>query len=211
MPHCRIYSVRWRRQHPAVKMTHSASASHLGSEFDDFLYAPIGEDRNGMLLSVLSALARSDVDPWQEAARLAGLPVATARQRLASLITALPGKPSVYPDPAMIAARLVALLPSRARPDVPSRKTLPSAGAATNRRTVTFLYVDLYSHRAGCPMDRRKPSIFSAGRQRPSTGFQHRFTTGAPADLWPVTGHDRPRHRRQSRPRQCLAAPSEIG
>ena len=132
--------VRWRRQHPAVEMTHSASASHLGSEFDDFLYAPIREDRNGMLLSVLSALARSDVDPWQEAARLAGLPVETARQRLASLIAALPGKPSVYPDPSMIAARLVALLPRRADPEVPSRKTLPSAGAATHRRAVMFVY-----------------------------------------------------------------------
>jgi hypothetical protein len=35
-------------------MARSASVSALGSEFDDFLFAPIGEDRNGMLLSVLS-------------------------------------------------------------------------------------------------------------------------------------------------------------
>jgi hypothetical protein len=42
-----------------------------GSEFNDFLFAPIGEYRNGMLVSVLSGLTRSDVDPWQEAARLA--------------------------------------------------------------------------------------------------------------------------------------------
>ena len=168
-------------------MTHSASASYLGSEFDDFLYAPIGEDKNGMLLSVLSALARSDVDPWQEAARLAGLPVETARQRLASLITALPGKPSVYPDPAMIAARLVALLPSRARPDVPSRKTLPGAGAATNPRAVTFLYAIFMVIALGVQWIAVKPSICGTGRQRPSTGFQHRFTAGAPADLWPVT------------------------
>jgi hypothetical protein len=44
-----------------------------GSEFNDFLFAPIGEDRNGMLVSVRSGLARSDVDPWQEAAKLAQL------------------------------------------------------------------------------------------------------------------------------------------
>ena len=50
-------------------MTYSASVSRLGSEFDDFLFAPIGADRIGMLLSVLSALARLDIDPWQEAAK----------------------------------------------------------------------------------------------------------------------------------------------
>jgi hypothetical protein len=44
------------------------------SEFDDFLYAPIVEGGNGMVLSVLSALARVNVDPWDEAARLARLP-----------------------------------------------------------------------------------------------------------------------------------------
>ena len=70
-------------------MTYSASVSRLGSEFDDFLFAPIGEDRNGMLLSVLSALARLDIDPWQEVAELAGLPGTTATQRLASLIAEL--------------------------------------------------------------------------------------------------------------------------
>jgi hypothetical protein len=47
-------------------MSSSASVSVLGTEFDDFLFAPIGEDRNDMPLSVLSALARLDIDPWQE-------------------------------------------------------------------------------------------------------------------------------------------------
>jgi hypothetical protein len=42
------------------------------SAFDNFLYAPIGEDKNGMLLSVLSALARQGIDrkyvpvPWED-------------------------------------------------------------------------------------------------------------------------------------------------
>ena len=55
-------------------MTRQDSVSSLGSDFNDFLYAPISEGRNGMLLSVLSALARLDVDPWEEAAQLAQLP-----------------------------------------------------------------------------------------------------------------------------------------
>lgn len=82
-----------------------------GSEFDDFLFAPIGEDRNGMLVSVLSGLARSDVDPWQEAAKLAQLPGEIATKQLATLIGALPHGAASYPDPRGVATRLVALLP----------------------------------------------------------------------------------------------------
>ena len=111
-------------------MTRSASISRLGSEFDDFLFAPIGEDRNGMLLSVLSALARLDIEPWQEAAKLARLPRATATERLASLIAALPDEPSRHRAPS-IAACLIALLPSGASANTASRKILPGAGALT--------------------------------------------------------------------------------
>ena len=85
--------------------------SVLRSEFNDFLFAPIGEDKNGMLVSVLSGLARSDVDPWQEAAKLAQLPGETATKELAALIGALPDRAASYPDPRTIAARLIALLP----------------------------------------------------------------------------------------------------
>jgi len=46
----------------------------LGAEFDDFLFAIIGDDRNGMQLSVVSVLARMDLDPWHEAATLAASP-----------------------------------------------------------------------------------------------------------------------------------------
>jgi hypothetical protein len=77
-------------------MTRSTSISPLGHEFNEFLFAPIGEEKNGMLLSVLSALARLDVDPWREAAELAQLPRQTATQRLASLIAALPDGPSAH-------------------------------------------------------------------------------------------------------------------
>jgi hypothetical protein len=82
-----------------------------GAAFNDFLFAPIGEDKNGMLVSVLSGLARSDVDPWQEAAKLAQLPGETATKELAALIGALPDRAASYADPRTIAARLIALLP----------------------------------------------------------------------------------------------------
>ncbi len=38
-------------------MTHAALSPLIGPEFDEFLCDPIGEDRNGTTLSVLSALA----------------------------------------------------------------------------------------------------------------------------------------------------------
>jgi hypothetical protein len=91
----------------------SSGTSVLASEFDDFLFARIGEERNGMLLSVVSALARLSVDPWQEAANLAQLPRATATRRLASLIATLPERPSTHLDPEANAARLIACLPRR--------------------------------------------------------------------------------------------------
>jgi hypothetical protein len=125
-------------------MAPTPSISVLGSEFDDFLFAPIGKDRNDMPLSVLSALARLDVDPWEEADKLARLPGETATQRLASLIAALPDEPSAHLDPGTIAARLVALLPRRDRSNFPSRETLLSVGAATNPRAfipMIFIYV----------------------------------------------------------------------
>jgi hypothetical protein len=88
-----------------------------GSEFNDFLFAPICEDRNGMSVSVLSGLARSDVDPWQEAANLAQLPEETATQRLTALIGALPDRASAYPD-----ARTIALARAAAGPGCGQRR-----------------------------------------------------------------------------------------
>jgi hypothetical protein len=106
-----------------AETTRSAAASALAPEFGDFLFAAIGEESNGMLLSVVSALARLDVDPWQEAAKLAQLPVTAAARRLASLIAALPDKPSSHLDPAANAARLIAHLPRQTRLTAPLVET----------------------------------------------------------------------------------------
>src|SRR6185437_4795881 len=85
-------------------MMRAAAVSRPHSVFDDFLYAPIGEDRNGMPLSVLSALVRLDVDPWQEAAKLARLPGEAATQRFISLIAALPAGLTADLDAGVISA-----------------------------------------------------------------------------------------------------------
>jgi hypothetical protein len=120
------------------------SASSVRSDFDAFLFAPIGEDNNdnGMQLSVLSALARQDVDPWEEAARLACLPSAVATQKLTSLIAALTSGRSTRLDPGAIAARLSALLPRGAGSDLRSRTVL--SGVSTANKVWPLKYLIIY-------------------------------------------------------------------
>ncbi len=101
-------------------MTHAALSPLIGREFDEFLGAPIGEDRNGTTLSVLSALARLDVDPWLEATSLARMPREAAAERLTALIDALPRDPSSAIPSQTSAADLVALLPKSKTPGVQS-------------------------------------------------------------------------------------------
>jgi hypothetical protein len=110
-------------------MTHAALSPLIGPEFDEFLSAPISEDRNGMTLSVLSALARLDVDPWREATSLARMPREAAARRLTALIDALPREPtSGVPSQTSVAA-LVALLPKGKTPNArPSNSEIPEAG-----------------------------------------------------------------------------------
>jgi hypothetical protein len=124
-----------------VDMKHSAMVLSRGSEFDAFLFAPIVEEKNGMLLSVLSALARLDLDPWREAAELTRMPMETAKQRLKSLIETLPDGPPTRPELETISTRLIALLPCRVRSSIPSSEAFPDTLAVLNSRA--FIYVVL--------------------------------------------------------------------
>ena len=87
------------------------TVSSFTSRYDHFLFAPICEEANGMQLSVLSALARMDVDPWDEATRLAAMPKAIAVRTLASTVGRVLGKSRNPSEMEVIAARLVQLLP----------------------------------------------------------------------------------------------------
>jgi hypothetical protein len=97
------------RESPA-DMAHAALAPLIGPQFDKFLYAPIRADRNGTPLTVLSALARSNVDPWQEAVSLGLMHRDAAAARLTALIGALPGEQNGDVSASSI-AQLVTLLP----------------------------------------------------------------------------------------------------
>jgi hypothetical protein len=125
-------------------MAQSALAPMEQSQFDDFLCAPVGHERNGMDLSVLSALARMDLDPWREAASLAQMSTQAARGRMQALIAALPEESIAPSDPEALAARLIALLPPRGISNLPARKVSPreaSGGWARDHRVVVFLII----------------------------------------------------------------------
>jgi hypothetical protein len=128
-----------------MQMERRTSPASLGAEFDAFLFSSIGEDRNGMPLSVVSFLARRDFDPWLEAARLADLPAETATRKLTKLIQTIAYQPLTLPDAGAIATRLVALLPRRAREDI-RQVTKPDAAAtlASSRAITAAILMAIY-------------------------------------------------------------------
>ena len=124
----------------------AAATTSPGSAFQNFLYAPICQDQEGMTLSVLSALARQDVDPWIEAARLSLLPKETAVKQITDLLDGLPRRTLACLDRVEVAARLSALLPRDAGFKIsgmlqsPETETQPQTVSSFNWR---FLYIYL--------------------------------------------------------------------
>jgi hypothetical protein len=86
--------------------------SLLHSDLNDFLFAAVGEEQNGMPLNVVSGLTRLGLDPWEEAARLAALPKARAAEKLAPIIARLPFDRPQPSDNLAISRQLVELLPA---------------------------------------------------------------------------------------------------
>jgi hypothetical protein len=97
------------------------STSIPASNLNRFLYASICEDCNGVQLSVLSALARANVDPWEEAARLATMPKATAEEALAAILHHASALNYDQPEAEAVAARLITLLPQEGGWERPAR------------------------------------------------------------------------------------------
>jgi hypothetical protein len=87
--------------------------SLLHSDLNDFLFASVGDEQNEMPLSVISALTRLGLEPWEEAARLAALPKALAAEALVPMIARLSLAWQQRSDNLAIAQRLVGFLPVR--------------------------------------------------------------------------------------------------
>jgi hypothetical protein len=126
----------------------TSNRSAVSTAFNRFLYAGVGDDANGMELTLLSAFARQNVDPWQQAADLSRLPGEAAIRALATLLDALPGQGSLLQRTAL-AERLILLLPqpseTRRRDTPPSlRPSLRATDARRNGHTTGLAMVLIY-------------------------------------------------------------------
>jgi hypothetical protein len=83
----------------------------LRPHLDKFLFAKVGDETEGMPLSVISALTRLGLDPWEEAGRLSSLPNREAVEQLARLVAELPESSRPLGEAREIASGLVLLLP----------------------------------------------------------------------------------------------------
>ncbi|MGB8365238.1 MAG: hypothetical protein WCE20_12020 [Rhizomicrobium sp.] len=113
--------------------------------YEKFLLAAVGENGKGEKLSVLSALARADLDPLSEAASLAFLPRDTAAQRLLQIIER---SPDISPDQATLdnALRLAALLPTGGiHPELTAVAFAPGKNVRLLAWAFTFLIVVVIS------------------------------------------------------------------
>ena len=86
-------------------------------EFDRFLFATVGEEVDGVPLSVLSALSRLGLDPRDEAARLAHLTKEAAAAQLANMIARLSDRSWSLSQVSEIAGRLIERLPMSTKND----------------------------------------------------------------------------------------------
>jgi hypothetical protein len=82
----------------------------LRPQFDKFLFATVGDEIDGMPLTVISALARLGLDPWDEAERLSSLGSREALEHLARLIAEVPGSIRPLAEARVLAGGLVGLL-----------------------------------------------------------------------------------------------------
>lgn len=100
------------------------------AEFERFLYASVGEDRNGAVVTVLSTLARLGLDPWTETAELVTLGRDAARSRLETLLARFRDVPALASEHGRVARDLSQLLPE----STPSHALKRAASTVTDGR-----------------------------------------------------------------------------
>jgi hypothetical protein len=83
----------------------------LRPDLDKFLFAAVGAEENGIPLSMVSALTRLGLDPWEEAGRLSSLAKREAVEQLARLIAELPDTRRPMAEARDLACGLVDQLP----------------------------------------------------------------------------------------------------
>jgi len=117
-------------------------------EFERFLYASVGADRNGSVVTALSTLARLNLEPWVEAAELAALGREAARVRLGLLLSRFRDVPELRRNHGSVAQDFARLLPERpvrvpAVPGAAIKKTALSWGVIWTVMAVVFFMAQM--------------------------------------------------------------------
>jgi hypothetical protein len=137
-----------------------------------------------MPLTVLSALARQNVDPWQEAAELARLPRDLSVRRLTALIEVLPEGPAPRQNLKSTAACLIALLPRAPGLEFSPRAACLGSGTVPKRPSATSVVTFLLAIMFGT-------TLLAAGSHAPPTTASARalpISTDVPKTLLPRHG-----------------------
>jgi hypothetical protein len=110
-------SARYRRIGLGVDlMTLRRGYAPMLPEFDEFLFASVGEEVDGMPLSMLSALSRLGLDPRDEAVRLAHLTKEAAADQLARMTPGCTSGAGAHRKRAKLPAGLSSACRTPARP-----------------------------------------------------------------------------------------------
>lgn len=113
-------------------------------EFEPFLYASVGQDSRGSAVTVLSALARLNLDPWAEAAELAALGREGAATRFSLLLARVRDVPALGQDHGPVGRDLTRLLPKgsprHGSPGVAAKIGFPITPARSSRSSRPFSY-----------------------------------------------------------------------
>jgi hypothetical protein len=117
------------------------SSLALSPRYNDFLFAPICKEANGMHLSVLSALARLNLDPWEEATHLAAMPKADARRALVSTLDLVSGRSWSPSEAEKTAERLVRLLPEQRGDATPAAKDITGVLAQRTNYWLVLMFI----------------------------------------------------------------------
>ena len=150
-----------------VEIRATSRPKFLRSDFNAFLYASIGENRAGGKLSVVSALARLDIDPWQEAEKLSHLSSEAAMNHLSSFIAKYPEWTFETGDRSLLAQSLIALLPGQKRATAAQNLSMASEQQIAKARTASLFFLLAASMLLAAQFFYNSPRFFSTGEKSP--------------------------------------------
>ena len=151
-----------------VEIRATSRPKFLRSDFNAFLYASIGENRAGGKLSVVSALARLDIDPWQEAEKLSHLSSEAAMNHLSSFIAKYPEWTFETGDRSLLAQSLIALLPSQKRATAAQNLSMGSEQQIARARTASLFFLLAASMLLAAQFFYNSPGFFSTDEKTPN-------------------------------------------